>query len=72
MKSFSTGVYTDAGLARYRCRALDDVVRSGKALYVAVSDTPAWAIAIANTTAKLRGWRCALLTHAIKYSHLEH
>jgi aryl-alcohol dehydrogenase-like predicted oxidoreductase len=37
-------------------RALDDVVRSGKALYVAVSDTPAWVIATANNTAKLRGW----------------
>ncbi|ELR21933.1 oxidoreductase, putative [Acanthamoeba castellanii str. Neff] len=37
-------------------RALDDVVRSGKALYVAVSDTPAWVISAANNTAHLRGW----------------
>jgi aryl-alcohol dehydrogenase-like predicted oxidoreductase len=44
------------------CRALDDMVRSGKALYVAVSDTPAWVIATANNTAKLRGWRCALIS----------
>ncbi|MDE3066180.1 MAG: aldo/keto reductase [Verrucomicrobiota bacterium] len=37
-------------------RALDDVVRAGKALYVGVSDTPAWWIARANTLAELRGW----------------
>jgi aryl-alcohol dehydrogenase-like predicted oxidoreductase len=37
-------------------RALDDVVRSGKALYVGISDTPAWVVAQANTLAELRGW----------------
>ncbi|RIA83683.1 Aldo/keto reductase [Glomus cerebriforme] len=37
-------------------RSLDDVVRSGKVLYVAASDIPSWALACANTTAKLRGW----------------
>jgi aryl-alcohol dehydrogenase-like predicted oxidoreductase len=37
-------------------RALDDVVRSGKALYVGISDTPAWIVAQANTLAALRGW----------------
>ena len=37
-------------------RALDDVVRSGKVLYVGVSNTPAWFIAQANTLADLRGW----------------
>ncbi|CAG8688747.1 16926_t:CDS:10 [Rhizophagus irregularis] len=37
-------------------RALDDVVRSGKALYVAVSDIPAWALSRSNTLAELRGW----------------
>ena len=42
---------------RFNIRALDDVVRSGKALYVAVSDTPAWVISAANNTAQLRGWR---------------
>ncbi|KAF9102758.1 hypothetical protein BGX27_010863 [Mortierella sp. AM989] len=36
-------------------RALDDVVRSGKAHYVAVSDTPSWVISSANTMAELRG-----------------
>jgi aryl-alcohol dehydrogenase-like predicted oxidoreductase len=37
-------------------RALDDVVRSGKALYVGISDSPAWVVAQANTLAELRGW----------------
>ena len=37
-------------------RGLDDLVRSGKVLYVGVSDTPAWIISQANTLASLRGW----------------
>ena len=37
-------------------RALDDLVRSGKVLYIGVSDWPAWEVAEANTTAELRGW----------------
>jgi aryl-alcohol dehydrogenase-like predicted oxidoreductase len=37
-------------------RALDDVVRSGKVLYVGISDTPAWLVAQANALAELRGW----------------
>ncbi|CAL9599519.1 aldo/keto reductase [Streptomyces sp. enrichment culture] len=37
-------------------RALDDAVRSGKVLYVGVSDAPAWVVARANTLAELRGW----------------
>jgi len=36
-------------------RALDDVVRAGKVLYVGISDAPAWWIARANTLAELRG-----------------
>ncbi|KAF9387924.1 hypothetical protein BGX21_000439, partial [Mortierella sp. AD011] len=36
-------------------RALDDVVRSGKAHYVAISDTPSWVISSANMLADLRG-----------------
>ena len=39
-------------------RALDDLVRSGKVLYLGVSDWPAWEIAQANTLAELRGWTC--------------
>jgi aryl-alcohol dehydrogenase-like predicted oxidoreductase len=37
-------------------RGLDDLVRQGKVLYVAFSDTPAWIVAEANTRAELHGW----------------
>jgi aryl-alcohol dehydrogenase-like predicted oxidoreductase len=37
-------------------RALDDVVRAGKVLYVGISDTPAWVVSRANMLAELRGW----------------
>ena len=37
-------------------RGLDDIVRAGKALYVGISDAPAWWVAQANTLAELRGW----------------
>jgi aryl-alcohol dehydrogenase-like predicted oxidoreductase len=37
-------------------RALDDMVRKGKILYVGISDAPAWLISQANTLADLRGW----------------
>jgi aryl-alcohol dehydrogenase-like predicted oxidoreductase len=35
--------------------ALDDLVRSGKVLYVGISDTPAWMVARAVTLAEARG-----------------
>jgi len=37
-------------------RALDDEVRAGTVLHIGVSNSPAWAIAHANTLADLRGW----------------
>lgn len=37
-------------------RGFDDLVRQGKVLYVAFSDTPAWVISRAVTMADLRGW----------------
>jgi aryl-alcohol dehydrogenase-like predicted oxidoreductase len=37
-------------------QGLDDIVRAGKALYVGISDTPAWLVAQAVTLADLRGW----------------
>ena len=37
-------------------RALDDVVRAGKVLYVGISDAPAWVVARANTMADGHGW----------------
>ena len=37
-------------------RALDDLVRQGKVLYVGISDAPAWWVAHANALAHPRGW----------------
>ena len=37
-------------------RALDDLVSSGKVLYVGISDAPAWVVSQAVTLADLRGW----------------
>jgi hypothetical protein len=37
-------------------RALDDVTRAGKVLYVGISDAPAWLVSRANTLAEWRGW----------------
>ncbi|MCL7974286.1 MAG: aldo/keto reductase [marine benthic group bacterium] len=37
-------------------RGLDDLVSSGKVLYVGISDTPAWVVSRANTIADFRGW----------------
>ncbi|MGE5445925.1 MAG: aldo/keto reductase [Ignavibacteriales bacterium] len=37
-------------------RALDDMVRAGKLLYIGISDAPAWIVSQANTLADLRGW----------------
>ncbi|MBL1082802.1 aldo/keto reductase [Streptomyces actinomycinicus] len=51
-------------------RALDDAVRSGKVLYVGVSDWPAWEIAQANTLAELRGWT-AFAGSQLRYNLLE-
>lgn len=37
-------------------RAFDDLVRSGKVLYIGISDAPAWIVSAANVMAELRGW----------------
>ena len=37
-------------------RSLDDMVRTGKVLYIGISDAPAWIVSQANTLANLRGW----------------
>lgn len=37
-------------------RSLDDLIRSGKVLYVGMSDAPAWVVAQANTMSELQGW----------------
>jgi len=51
-------------------RALGDMIRAGKVLYIGISDTPAWIVSKANTIAELRGWsKFAALQ--IEYSLLE-
>jgi aryl-alcohol dehydrogenase-like predicted oxidoreductase len=37
-------------------RALDDMVRAGKILYIGISDAPAWIVSQADTLANLKGW----------------
>jgi len=37
-------------------RGLDDLVRSGKVMYVGISDTPAWEVSRCNTIAEHFGW----------------
>jgi aryl-alcohol dehydrogenase-like predicted oxidoreductase len=51
-------------------RALDDLVRSGKVLYIGVSDTPAWVVSASNTLAELRGWT-SFVGLQIEYSLLQ-
>ena len=51
-------------------RALDAVVRAGKVLHVAVSNTPAWIVSRANTLAELRGWT-PFVNLQIEYSLLQ-
>ena len=51
-------------------RALDDLVKAGKVLYVGVSDYPAWKVAQANTIAMLRGWS-PFVALQIEYSLVE-
>ncbi len=51
-------------------RALDDMVRAGKILYVGISDTPAWIVSRMNAIAELRGWT-QFTGLQIKYSLLE-
>jgi aryl-alcohol dehydrogenase-like predicted oxidoreductase len=51
-------------------RALDDMVRAGKVLYVGISNAPAWVISRANMLAELRGWS-AFVGVQVAYSLLE-
>ncbi len=51
-------------------RALDDLVTSGRVLYVGVSDTPAWIVSRANMLAELRGWS-PFVALQIEYSLIE-
>jgi aryl-alcohol dehydrogenase-like predicted oxidoreductase len=47
--------------------ALDDLVRAGKALYVGISDSPAWVVSRAVTLAELRG-RARFVALQVPYS----
>ncbi|WP_224243349.1 aldo/keto reductase [Hyalangium gracile] len=51
-------------------RAMDDLVRSGKVLYLGISDTPAWQISRMQAIADLRGW-APLVALQIEYSLIE-
>jgi aryl-alcohol dehydrogenase-like predicted oxidoreductase len=51
-------------------RGLDDLVRQGKVLYVAFSDTPDWIVAEANARAQLMGWS-RFVAMQIPYSLLD-
>jgi aryl-alcohol dehydrogenase-like predicted oxidoreductase len=51
-------------------RGLEDLVRSGKVLYIGVSDTPAWVISQANMLAELRGW-AAFIGLQIEYNLIQ-
>ncbi|MFF0529684.1 aldo/keto reductase [Nocardia amikacinitolerans] len=49
---------------------MDDLVRSGKVLYVGISDAPAWQISRMQTIADLRGWS-PLIALQIEYNLIE-
>ena len=51
-------------------RALDDLVRAGKVLYLGICNTPAWRVAQLQTMADLRGWS-PLVALQIEYSLVE-
>lgn len=51
-------------------RGLDDLVRQGKVLYVAISNTPAWQISRIQTIADLRGWS-PLVALQLEYNLVE-
>jgi aryl-alcohol dehydrogenase-like predicted oxidoreductase len=51
-------------------RAMDDLVRAGKVLYVGISDAPAWQVARMQTIAELRGWS-PLVALQIQYNLVE-
>lgn len=48
-------------------RGMDDLVRAGKILYPAISNTPAWEVSSMQTLAELRGWS-PLVAFQMQYS----
>lgn len=51
-------------------RALDDLVRSGKIVYIGICNTPAWRIAQMQTLAEMLGW-APFVALQIEYSLIE-
>ncbi len=51
-------------------QSLNDLVRSGKVLYIGISDSPAWIVSSANTMAELRGWE-SFIGLQIEYSLIQ-
>jgi aryl-alcohol dehydrogenase-like predicted oxidoreductase len=51
-------------------RGLDDLVKQGKILYLAISDSPAWVVSKANTMAELTGW-IQFIAMQVEYSLLQ-
>lgn len=51
-------------------RAMDDLVRAGKVLYLGISDTPAWQVSRMQAIADLRGWS-PFVALQIEYSLLQ-
>ncbi len=51
-------------------RAMDDLVRSGKVLYLGISNSPAWQISRMQTIAELRGWS-PLVALQLEYNLIE-
>ncbi|SEB85397.1 Predicted oxidoreductase [Streptomyces misionensis] len=51
-------------------RGMDDLVRQGKVLYVAISNAPAWQVSRMQTIAELRGWS-PLVALQIEYNLVE-
>jgi aryl-alcohol dehydrogenase-like predicted oxidoreductase len=51
-------------------RGLDDLVRSGKVVYLGISNTPAWRVSQLQTLADLRGWS-PLVALQIEWSLVE-
>jgi aryl-alcohol dehydrogenase-like predicted oxidoreductase len=51
-------------------RGIDDLVKQGKVLYAAISDTPAWIVSKGNTLAALMGWS-EFIALQVEYSLLQ-
>jgi aryl-alcohol dehydrogenase-like predicted oxidoreductase len=51
-------------------RALDDMVKSGKILYIGISNAPSWVVSQDNTLASLKGWT-DFVDMQVEYSLIE-